>query len=416
MEKILNRITSFSWLTLFTIATNFSFQVSAQNVTDLTIGTTYTASLSGNGDLRYYRIPIQKGKKIFVLLDKASRFRTFLSIKQGGLPDRGVYTDLTDQGVDLLGQAAGYCYVRVELVSYSSSDPLTGVFSITGHNESTFPKLALGQTLSNQNLKWNGDAKWYQVPVQAGKKINVLLHKVSRFRTFLSIKEGGLPDRGVYNDLNDQSVGLLGQAAGYCYVRVELVSYSSSDPLSGVFSISAQPAAPPAPTGEAAQSFYTGSSPTVANLVATGTGIKWYTAATGGTALASTTSLVNGTHYFASQTLNACESSSRLNVMATVISSPVPPMAGEITQTTVSVYPNPVSVSFALRINEASEGRIVVRIISPEGRKMSEFIAKDVNDEVLSAIPVNNLENGIYFVQVLLSNKDLYGIKIVVLK
>jgi hypothetical protein len=49
-------------------------------------------------------------------------------------------------------------------------------------------------------------------------------------------------------------------------------------------------------------------SATVANLVATGTAVQWYAATTGGTALATTTALANGTSYYVSQTLNSCES------------------------------------------------------------------------------------------------------------
>ena len=89
--------------------------------------------------------------------------------------------------------------------------------------------------------------------------------------------------------------------------------------------INAQPAAPAAPTGTAAQSFCTGA--TVASLVATGTSLKWYTAATGGTALATTTTLVNGTHYYASQTVSTCESATRFNVTATVNALPAAPAA-----------------------------------------------------------------------------------------
>ena len=48
---------------------------------------------------------------------------------------------------------------------------------------------------------------------------------------------------------------------------------------------------PAAPTGSAAQSFCAINNPTVANLTATGTAIKWYSAATGGTALVTTTAL-----------------------------------------------------------------------------------------------------------------------------
>ncbi len=68
-----------------------------------------------------------------------------------------------------------------------------------------------------------------------------------------------------------------------------------------------------APTGSASQTFCSGS--TVANLTATGTNIKWYSASTGGTALASTSALVSGTTYYASQTVSGCESTSRLAVI-----------------------------------------------------------------------------------------------------
>ncbi|OYU83795.1 MAG: hypothetical protein CFE24_09520 [Flavobacterium sp. BFFFF2] len=74
-----------------------------------------------------------------------------------------------------------------------------------------------------------------------------------------------------------------------------------------------------APTASA-QTFCTGT--TVAGLVATGTAVKWYAAATGGTALASTAVLATGT-YYASQTLNTCESS-RTAVSITVNNSTTP--------------------------------------------------------------------------------------------
>lgn len=53
---------------------------------------------------------------------------------------------------------------------------------------------------------------------------------------------------------------------------------------------------------------------TVADLVATGTAIKWYAGSVGGTALAPTTALVNGTPYYASQTVGGCESVARVSL------------------------------------------------------------------------------------------------------
>ena len=74
---------------------------------------------------------------------------------------------------------------------------------------------------------------------------------------------------------------------------------------------------PSAPTSSTQQSFCSATSPTLANLSPTGTSIKWYDAASGGNLL-SGTALINGTHYYASQTVSSCESSSRLDVTATV--------------------------------------------------------------------------------------------------
>ncbi len=89
---------------------------------------------------------------------------------------------------------------------------------------------------------------------------------------------------------------------------------------------------PAAPAGSGTQTFCSGSLPTVANLTATGTSIQWYSASSGGSALSSALALANGIHYYASQTVNGCESISRLDVTATINTTPAAP-AGSGTQT-----------------------------------------------------------------------------------
>jgi Secretion system C-terminal sorting domain/Ig-like domain CHU_C associated len=83
-----------------------------------------------------------------------------------------------------------------------------------------------------------------------------------------------------------------------------------------------------APTANAAQSFCR--SPTIANLVVTGTAVKWYDVATGGTQLSNTTALTNGSIYYASQTLNDCESV-RTAVTVTVNALPTIQITGATT-------------------------------------------------------------------------------------
>ena len=81
----------------------------------------------------------------------------------------------------------------------------------------------------------------------------------------------------------------------------------------------------PSPTASA-QSFCNAA--TVANLMATGSSLRWYTVATAGTALTATTALITG-NYFVSQTLNSCESARTL-VSVTVNTTPSPTASAQV--------------------------------------------------------------------------------------
>src|SRR5699024_1456043 len=74
-----------------------------------------------------------------------------------------------------------------------------------------------------------------------------------------------------------------------------------------------------APTGNATQKFCEGE--TLSDMVVTGNNIVWYDSSTGGSSLSNSTVLQQGATYYASQTVNACESTDRLAV--TVDVSPV---------------------------------------------------------------------------------------------
>ena len=80
----------------------------------------------------------------------------------------------------------------------------------------------------------------------------------------------------------------------------------------------------PIPTGSSSYSFCYGS--TLANIPLTGTNIIWYDSITGGNVLPDTTTLLNNTLYYASQTLNGCESQNRKSVQVYITMSN-PPVA-----------------------------------------------------------------------------------------
>ena len=77
-------------------------------------------------------------------------------------------------------------------------------------------------------------------------------------------------------------------------------------------------------TNEAIQEFCSQDNPTIADLQVNEPNITWYDMATGGTAYNATDALVDGQTYFASQLSNNCESATRLEVTATIYSTPPP--------------------------------------------------------------------------------------------
>ena len=107
-----------------------------------------------------------------------------------------------------------------------------------------------------------------------------------------------------------------------------------------------------APTGVATQAFC--GSASMVDLVVTGTDVKWYTAATGGTqyptALLANIGLSNGSTYYASQTLNGCESTTRFAVTVTLNPVPTAPTAAAQTfctaATVADLFPNGAAYSW----------------------------------------------------------------------
>ena len=80
----------------------------------------------------------------------------------------------------------------------------------------------------------------------------------------------------------------------------------------------------PLPTGNLNQFFCTGQNPTIANIQITGTQIKWYDTLNNGILLPETTNLQNGKTYYASQTVNSCESP-RFGIAVSIVNTPSAP-------------------------------------------------------------------------------------------
>jgi M6 family metalloprotease-like protein len=100
--------------------------------------------------------------------------------------------------------------------------------------------------------------------------------------------------------------------------------------------------------------------------------------------------------------LNGCKNSSMTMPM---------PLSGV---NSISVYPNPASVNFTLKMNNESVGKAVITIFNSVGTRVMELQTEKIERELLKEIPVTILPRGIYHVQVLVNNEDLYLTQIVV--
>jgi hypothetical protein len=129
---------------------------------------------------------------------------------------------------------------------------------------------------------------------------------------------GGTVISGATSGNYTPSTGNTGTLYYYC-----IVYSNSACPVTSAVSGAVIINGTAAPTGISPQVFCSSSNPTIANLTATGASIQWYAVATGGTALAGTAALTNGTTYYASQTVSGCQSVTRLAVKDSINIAPV---------------------------------------------------------------------------------------------
>ena len=82
----------------------------------------------------------------------------------------------------------------------------------------------------------------------------------------------------------------------------------------------------------------------------------------------------------------------------------------------LSIFPNPTSVSFGIKVNDKLSGKAYVTVINSGGIKVMEFESDIQNYALLREISVSNLIPGVYVVKVLMDNQELYYSKVVVIK
>jgi len=131
------------------------------------------------------------------------------------------------------------------------------------------------------------------------------------------------------------------------------------------------------PVANPQQTFCASSHPTIANLQITGQNIKWYDAT--GNILSSTTTLVNGQTYYASQTINGCESS-KIAVQITVNETPEPTgnTAQDFCASSNPTLANLVVGGTAIKFYDASGN--VLPLTTPLVHGVTYFVTQTLNN------------------------------------
>jgi surface protein len=206
-------------------------------------------------------------------------------------------------------------YTVTGLTNGDTGNIITGSLSrISGEAAGTYP-ITQG-TLSagnNYDIAFTG-ADFTIIETLAitdSSQTNVTCYGSSDGSATVSISGGTAPYTYSWSPNGGTAPAATGLAAGTYTVTV---TDANGSVITKVFTIT-QPQEVVPPTAEEIQEFCGTANPTISNLEIQGTQVKWYASANATQELPANTPLVDGTTYYASQTVNGCESPERTLVI-----------------------------------------------------------------------------------------------------
>lgn len=159
---------------------------------------------------------------------------------------------------------------------------------------------------------------------------------------------------------------------------------------------------PTKPNGETTQSFNVNE--TLNNITVTGENIKWYNSPENGAILDLNTILEDGKTYYASQTINGCESKERLSITTKLNTL----SNGDYFINGLVIYPNPTENNISVEANETFNKIEIFNMLGQKIEVISLASAKSIN------IALNKYKSGVYFIYIF--NNKKYSVKSIVKK
>ena len=157
------------------------------------------------------------------------------------------------------------------------------------------------------------------------------------------------------------------------------------------------------PIANASQTFCNGEIVGNIAVIPSGPSIIWYNAATGGTVVPNGTALVSGTTYYASQTVSACESTTRVAVTMTLGSCLG---TEEFVANTIKLYPNPVIDLVTISSTEIMTKIEVVNMLG-------QLVFSDKINEIETNVDMSRYATGSYLIRVSAENDKVKTFKVI---
>ncbi len=205
---------------------------------------------------------------------------------------------------------------------------------VTGQNIKFYDSLTNGNLLSNTTILSDNTNYYVSQTVNGCESTRTIINTTitpSPIPIVISPQSFCIQQNATINDIiiNGQNIKWYDSETGgnllsSSTILVDGMTYYTSQTLNSCESsripITIQIQDTSAPTGSN-QSFCTVQNPTLNNVIINGSAIKWYSDNISTTELPLTTSLTDNVTYYASQTLNGCESTTRLPITISLIST-----------------------------------------------------------------------------------------------
>jgi len=202
-------------------------------VTNLILGETKQDSFSKEGEQKLYRIFVEKGKHLFIVVDDLfyKRDNNSLFIKYLTTPTNTEYDqkfkleNSADQILEVLDTQEGFYYILLKNEDIYGGN--TAKFNITAYTTDNFPSLTLGVPDTSIFNK-DGDLKFYQLYLPPDEHLIITLKDYYYYRdqNELFIKYGTIPTRNDFDEKSklensaDQILEVMNTKEGYYYILV----------------------------------------------------------------------------------------------------------------------------------------------------------------------------------------------------